>query len=247
MPDDGIRQIGRRGDAIDQDIGGARPPPIDREVVAVVGEADVSLHARREKDQRIGISLIKGKVDDTLAVDHLAHGGGARFDQRRGGGDLHGLGGGADFQSEVDARGLVDVERDSGALLGVETRGFDGNGIGPAGRERGERVAAIGGGGSADLQVGRGIDGANLDVGHGRSRGIENNPFHRGADDLASHGGGGESGKKHSATSQSRNFHDLPIPQRIAIMISELRQTRNSPAFPAFPGLLEPRPRAAAV
>ena len=48
---DRIGQRRGRRNAVHQDVGASRPAAVDREVGAVVSEADVCLHARREKDQ----------------------------------------------------------------------------------------------------------------------------------------------------------------------------------------------------
>ena len=55
------------------------------------------------------------------------------------------LGDGADFHLEIEPRRLVDFEGDSRALFGIEAGGLDADGVRAAGRQRGKRVAPVGG------------------------------------------------------------------------------------------------------
>ena len=118
-----------------------------------------------------GIAGELREFENAAFVYHLSEAGLRGGEQRRGGADLDGLGGGAELQIDIDFHAVVDAHLYARPVPFLEALVLAGHGIGAAEQVgHGEVAGVIGLGGRGDTRTL--IDGADLGAGDGRSAGI---------------------------------------------------------------------------
>ncbi|MCX6606799.1 MAG: hypothetical protein NTV52_24890 [Acidobacteria bacterium] len=119
------------------------------------------------------------------------------------GGDGDFFGDGADFEADVEAGGLADLELDVLADELFEPVGFDGEGVLAGDQER-DGVATGFVGGDFGGGVGLGVDGFKAGLGDGGASGVGDGAGERGAEVLG--GEGGEEGEEEEEARTGRTL-----------------------------------------
>jgi hypothetical protein len=97
----------------------------DRDFARVSDGVDVS-RAPGEHRQVPGVPAVERHLDDRFIIDDLADVRRLRLDEWRSGGDLDALVHVADFESDIQADGLVDGQHDPFSRHGAEAAVLDG-------------------------------------------------------------------------------------------------------------------------
>ena len=112
-----------------------------RSAAGGVAARDAAVHARSQRGQLREVAAVERQVLDLLLIDERGDLRGALLDERRRGGDGHLFVHAAELHLEVDARHLVDGQRDLRDLR-LESAEIDLHLV-RADRQRGQRVGAL--------------------------------------------------------------------------------------------------------